>query len=138
MYGILMADIKSLDLSLGMRGEENCKPLLEIHFGNKINYTKPYHPYDYFFEKSFIELKTRRVRHDCYKTTIIPLSKVKRMKKGYNYYFAFSFLDGLYIFKYDEDLVRLGRGGRCDRGCEEWGDYIHIDYRDLTCIVEYD
>ena len=134
-----MNTIKELDLSIGMRGEENCKPLLEIYFSQKLFFTKPYHPYDYFFENSFIELKTRRVRHDCYKTTIIPYHKIKRMREGINYYFAFSFVgDGLYIFRYDENQCTLGKGGRCDRGCEEWGDYVHVDYRNLTCIVKYD
>lgn len=132
-----MADIKDLDLSLGMRGEENCKPLLEIFFGTKINYTEPYHPFDYWFDKCYIELKTRRVSKDRYGTTIVPFSKIRKMREGYTYYFAFSFLDGLYIWNYDGNC-RIAKGGRCDRGCREYNDYIHINTKDLTCIVEYD
>jgi len=52
-----------------------------------------------------IELKTRRIRHDQYPTTMVGQNKIDYCSSpNVDYYFAFNFSDGLYYIKYDRAL----------------------------------
>lgn len=53
----------------------------------------------------YVELKSRRIRHDQYPTAIIGLNKIEFCTDpSKEYYFCFSYLDGLYYIKYDADV----------------------------------
>jgi len=52
----------------------------------------------------FAELKTRRIRHNQYPTTIISADKIAHIEDGKDYYFIWAYVDGLYYLKYDPNL----------------------------------
>jgi hypothetical protein len=53
----------------------------------------------------YVELKTRRIRHDQYPTALIGLNKIEFCSDANKeYYFCFSYLDGLFYIKYDPEL----------------------------------
>lgn len=53
----------------------------------------------------YVELKTRRIRHDAYPTAIIGKNKVDFCSDpSKDYYFVFSYLDGVFYIKFDADL----------------------------------
>jgi hypothetical protein len=71
----------------------------------------------------FVELKTRRIKHDTYDTAIIGLNKIAfcEQVKDVDYWFAYCYTDGIFVVKYDKELfdefeVRHDyiRGARCD------------------------
>ena len=53
----------------------------------------------------YVELKTRRIRHNAYPTAIIGKNKVDFCSDpSKEYYFVFSYLDGVFYIKFDSDL----------------------------------
>lgn len=54
----------------------------------------------------YVELKTRRIKHDQYPTAIIGLNKLKWCQRDptKEYYFVFCYTDGLYYIKYDDTV----------------------------------
>jgi len=53
----------------------------------------------------YVELKTRRIRHDTYSTAIIGKNKIDYCSDpSKEYYFVFSYLDGVFYIKYDDQL----------------------------------
>jgi len=53
----------------------------------------------------YVELKTRRIRHNAYPTAIIGKNKIDFCSDpSKEYYFVFSYLDGVFYIKYDADL----------------------------------
>ncbi len=54
----------------------------------------------------FVELKTRRIKHNTYDTTIVGLNKIAFCEQvgDVNYWFAFCYTDGIYVIKYDKEL----------------------------------
>jgi len=53
----------------------------------------------------YIDLKTRRIRHDMYATAIIGANKVAmaEMNPTRDYWFVFKYVDGLYGIKYSKE-----------------------------------
>jgi hypothetical protein len=53
----------------------------------------------------FVELKSRRIKHDAYDTAIIGLNKIAFCEtvEGVQYWMAFCYLDGIYVIQYDSD-----------------------------------
>lgn len=53
----------------------------------------------------YVELKTRRIKHDAYPTTLIGLNKVMACKdEGVQYWFCYAYEDGLYAIQYEKTL----------------------------------
>jgi hypothetical protein len=53
----------------------------------------------------YVELKSRRIRHDTYPTAIIGLNKTEFARKsGVECYFVWLYTDGLFYCKYDPEL----------------------------------
>ena len=53
----------------------------------------------------YVELKTRRIRHNAYPTAIIGKNKIDFCSDpSKEYYFVFSYLDGVFYIKFDADL----------------------------------
>ena len=93
-----------------------------------IKMTKRNFIFDYVGENKYIELKKRNLPSNKYDDTMIPLNKILYCKgKPEDYYFVFSFEDGNFIWKYnDEDQLNYRRGGRKDRRYNEFKDYCYI------------
>ena len=53
----------------------------------------------------YVELKTRRIRHNAYPTAIIGKNKINFCSDpSKEYYFVFSYLDGVFYIKFDAEL----------------------------------
>jgi hypothetical protein len=53
----------------------------------------------------YVELKTRRIRHDAYSTAIIGKNKIDFCSDpSKEYYFVFSYSDGVFYIKFDAKL----------------------------------
>ena len=86
------------------------------------------HTFDFVGENKFIELKQRNLESSKYPDTMMGLNKIKYCEdKPEDYYFVFSFNDGLFYWKYNnEDELNYRSGGRRDRGYNEYKDYCYI------------
>ena len=63
---------------------------------------------DFSSKDCYIELKSRRCEKDKYPDTMIGINKINFAKKSEKpTYFCFSFTDGLYCWKYDEEEAEI-------------------------------
>jgi len=86
------------------------------------------HIFDFKGENKLIELKQRNCASHKYVDTMIGINKIAYCtNKDIDYYFVFSFTDGIYYWKYNtEDQLNYRCGGRRDRNCNEFKDYCYI------------
>lgn len=135
-------EILNTDLAFGLPKEDPVLEKLRRHFEEEIaKSTYQYCPHDGFSKTTEYEIKSRRNRYNQYPTTIVPVSKVRDMKRD-RLVFVFNFYDGLYYSEYDKDrfakynikmveAVRK-RGGVVGKTIEPHfeipiGDLIHIN-----------
>jgi hypothetical protein len=95
------------DLSFGLASEEDSLETLQSFLGTTLRRKGGYAVMD--FENPdrtvFCELKSRRIRHDQHPTAIIGANKVAwAASKPGEHWFAFCYVDGLYVIKYDTEL----------------------------------
>lgn len=99
-----------------------------------------YYIFDYVCEYCFVELKSRRNTKDKYPDTMVGKNKLDCASKAERpVFFCFSFTDGLYYWKYNEDDIARGdvkfrKGGRNDRGRPEYTEYAFINTAILNKI----
>lgn len=95
------------DLSFGANSESANREKIEQFLDVVLEKTDTYAVMDWANTSHtiYVELKSRRIRHDQYPTAIIGLNKVEFCNDpAKSYYFCFSYLDGLYYIKYDPAL----------------------------------
>ena len=132
-------DKKSIqnDLKFGEKNECKIQPLLERKFKCKLKKTTDeFGVIDFSNDEEgvYIELKTRRNKHNCYKegvrvgyNKIVKMSKMKHTKKKY---VCFNCLDGVYVRKYHKKLLKYEKikQKRMDRdGDGSWFILIKIE-----------
>ena len=126
------------DMTFGFSEEDRLKPLLEKKFGELTKLDK-YSSYDFENENYLIEMKSRRINHDKYNTLMINYSKIEKidsmvgsgeLDEDKNIVFIFNCEDGIYYWDLNKDEYTLGKGGRCDRGCNEFYKmaFINIEF----------
>ena len=119
---------KQADLKMGLQMEDVLKPVFESKFG-ELNKTHQYHSFDYENENVFIELKTRNAKWKQYPSLMFSTKKIDYIKNNNitkDVYFFWKLTDGLYYWKYDEDEYEIHRGGRNDRGRNEYTNVVYI------------
>jgi hypothetical protein len=96
---------------------------------------------DYFCDCCMVELKSRNVKKDTYKTTMVGMNKInfalRNSKKAS--YFVFEFTDGLYYWKLNKDELETfekRKGGTTKRGEVEQSEYLFIPVDILINIKE--
>jgi hypothetical protein len=98
------------DLAYGEANETNINGRLNQTFGATLVRRGGYNIFDYVGRSDMgktieVELKTRRIAHDKYATALIGRNKIEYCSNPEtDYYFAFSYLDGIYYIKYDPAL----------------------------------
>ncbi len=95
------------DYLLGFGSERKCISLLGNFFAKPLYSNGRYAPFDYSDEGKtiFVELKTRRISHDAYPTTIIGANKVAQCTDPTKqYWFAYCYQDGIYVIQYNKEL----------------------------------
>jgi len=134
--------MNTIDLKKGLKSEEEVLLILKTVFNNNLERTKKYDTFDYWSKEynSFIELKTRNIKHDSYSDVMCGLNKLNFAKQNetYNFYFCFRFIDGLYIHKFNKDKIYdIRNGGRCDRGYDETKKTFFIKQTDLIPFNDF-
>lgn len=95
------------DLEFGTKNEENVHSTLENVFKKTLIRRGGYSTFDYDDGQTFfVELKTRRINHCAYPTSLIGANKVAiaANNPSKKYWFCFSYLDGLYGIEYNKEL----------------------------------
>jgi hypothetical protein len=134
--------MKADDLKKGLKSEEEVLVILKTVFGNNLERTAKYDLFDYFDKanNSFIELKTRNIKHNTYLDIMCGLNKLNFAKNNdtLKFYFCFRFIDGLYIHKFNkEKKYDVRTGGRLDRGCDESKLTFFINQKDLIPFDDF-
>jgi hypothetical protein len=115
---------KNDDLKFGLSSEQKNKATLEAFFGCGLKKTGTYDPMDWVDEANtiFIEMKTRRIKHDAYPTTLIGKNKADFCEtSNATCYFVFVYVDGMYYIKYDKELFATFDCADYQRGWREGG-----------------
>lgn len=123
------------DKKYGDNSENNIIDCIEKHFDTKITKTNGYYDLmDFYDDDNYYEIKSRRNKYNQYPTTMIGYNKILYAQKSIkDVYFIFSFTDGNYYYKYnDNDKFNINMGGRDDRGKEEFKKYFYIPIENLT------
>ena len=128
------------DLNFGIGEEETLKPQLEKWIGGSIKKLDEMNLFDFELEeqKILIELKSRRITHNKYTTALIGQNKVnlavEKQKEGYEIFFVFNYVDGIYFVKFHNEMVKYPTRylKRFDR---QWGHYVvEINVNELQRI----
>ena len=91
------------DLIFGLDQEKIVLPILEKYFNDKIQHTKDkYSKFDFQGEKFKYELKSRKIKHNQYKTALLGYNK--KPDDTQEQYFIFNYIDGIYYIKYEDTL----------------------------------
>ena len=126
------------DMDFGFGEEDTIKPLLEEKFG-ELHKLDKYNPFDFENEEYIIEVKSRRIPHNKYNSLMFNYSKIEKLE-GYEdrkpAIFVFNCLDGIYYWEYDSSQFTSGRGGRCDRGCNEYSQMAYVPIEHIKPIEE--
>jgi len=131
------------DLAFGNESEQKNLSTLSSFVGRPLQKTPDFHCFDYTDNGNtvYLELKTRRLRHNQFPTAIVGKNKVDWCRDpAKTYYFCFCYNDGLYTIRYDPevfktfrvqtDYVRSARYG-CGNPVQT---VVHIPYSHLTRV----
>lgn len=109
-----MTSIRSLanDLSFGLKKEFDILPTIinnwkddENIMNTKDIYNDAYYSYDFESRNgSSWEVKSRRIKKECYPTTIIPVHKIRMVDTPQ--FFIFNFTDKCCYIKYEKELFK--------------------------------
>jgi len=129
----------SADETFGLLHEQLTLSTINEVFGGGFKKTADkYHPYDFVKEsKEYIELKTRRCKHDTYPTAMIGLNKINYAKKNPECKFKllYKYEDGLYYHDVDPTKnYQKACGGRADRGTPEWKTCCYVPREELIKV----
>lgn len=96
------------DLAFGEANEMTTHEVLEAYLDTTLERKGGYAVFD--FENPtktiFVELKSRRIKHDQYDTAIIGLNKIAFCDQvnDVDYWIAFCYTDGVFVIKFDKEL----------------------------------
>lgn len=127
---------KNEDLAFGLASEATNRRKLEAFFGCGLNKTAQFDAMDWSNDPKslFVEMKTRRIRHNQYPTALIGKNKVDFCKKSNaDCYFVYVYQDGIYYIKYDEALFATFECAEYERGWREGG----IQPKQLFYFIPY-
>lgn len=128
----MLNPVKINDLSFGLKKEITEIEKIRNRFSNSLKPTNNFFVFDYVSPECYVELKARRNKLNTYPDTMVGKNKMDYAETADRpVYFVFSFIDGLYYWRYNkEDIlnggVRFSVGGRCDRGKAEYKQYAYI------------
>lgn len=96
------------DIAFGTTSEITNHELLQAYLDTTLERKGGYAVFDFENPNKtvFVELKSRRIKHNTYDTAIIGLNKVAFCDQlsDAEFWFAFCYSDGLYIIKYDKNV----------------------------------
>ena len=101
-----------------------------------------YYEFDKYNLDCFVEIKTRRIRHNQYHSLMFGENKLKKaedLKKNnpsLRIFFIWVCTDGTFYWEHGKSDYTLEVSGRTDRGCDERNMCCHIDTADLKELCE--
>ena len=133
-----MNNIQRKDLNFGFKSEEEIHHILEDVFGNLLRSKKnpemgEFYEFDKYNEDYFIEVKTRRIKHDKYNTLFFGENKLIKgdelLKKcpHLRIFYLWRCNDGIYGWEHRSSEYDVCKRGRCDRGKDEFDDCVDIN-----------
>ena len=133
-----MNNIQRKDLNFGFKSEEEIHSILEELFGNLLRSNRnpemgEYYEFDKYNEDYFIEVKTRRIKHDKYPTLFFGENKLIKgdelLKKcpHLRIFYLWRCNDGIYGWEHRSSEYDVCKRGRCDRGKDEFDDCVDIN-----------
>ena len=132
-----MNNIQKNDLNFGFKNEEQIHVILEEEFGTLLRSSKnpemgKYYEFDKYNEDYFIEVKTRRIKHNQYPSLFFGNNKLIKgdelLKKNPNLriFYLWRCNDGIYGWEHKSSEYTIEKRGRCDRGKDEFDDCVDI------------
>ena len=132
-----MNNIQKNDLNFGFKSEEQIHVILEEEFGKLLRSSKnpemgKYYEFDKYNEDYFIEVKTRRIKHNQYPSLFFGNNKLIKgdelLKKNPNLriFYLWRCNDGIYGWEHKSSEYTIEKRGRCDRGKDEFDDCVDI------------
>jgi len=132
-----MNNTKRNDLNFGFKSEEEIHVILEEEFGTLLRSSKnpemgKYYEFDKYNEDYFIEVKTRRIKHNQYPSLFFGNNKLIKgdelLKKNPNLriFYLWRCNDGIYGWEHKSSEYTIEKRGRCDRGKDEFDDCVDI------------
>ena len=104
----MTAPTQKNDIAFGTNSELNNLDILQTFLDTQLERKGGYAVFD--FENPtktiFVELKSRRIKHDTYDTAIIGFNKVafaNHFDDGTQFWFAFCYTDGVFVVKYNKE-----------------------------------
>jgi len=128
------------DYLYGIQKQKEILPILRDHFGNGLNETVGrWKKYDFFTDKSFFELKSRKNTKTKYPTTLLTCNKVTHENEK-RIIFIFNFTDELCYIRYDPDVFSTFERRLFSRINEAFDEkeYYYIPIERLTTIKKYE
>jgi hypothetical protein len=96
------------DIAFGEASEMTNLDVLQTFLDTTLERKGGYAVFDYENPSKtiFVELKTRRIRHDTYDTALIGFNKVAFCNtiNDVDYWFAYCYTDGIFVIKFDKEL----------------------------------
>jgi hypothetical protein len=131
------------DITFGEASEQNIQNQLQQFLAEPLQRQGGYSLMDFCNEGKtvWVELKTRRIRHNQYPTAIIGRNKINFCSDPEKkYYFVYAYTDGLFYIKYDKELFDTFEVGDFQRGnrpdCYNGpSTVVHIPYSHLTPLI---
>lgn len=125
-----MNSIQKRDLEFGFRSEEETHEYLESVFGklmkSKLNPEMgDYYEFDKYNDNYFIEMKTRRIKHDKYESLFFGVNKLDKgdelLKKcpHLRIFYLWRCNDGVFYWEHKSSEYEIKKRGRTDRGKNE-------------------
>ena len=132
-----MNNIQKNDLNFGFKNEEQIHVILEEEFGKLLRSSKnpemgKYYEFDKYNEDYFIEVKTRRIKHNQYPSLFFGNNKLIKgdelLKKNPNLriFYLWRCNDGIYGWEHKSSEYTIEKRGRCDRGKDEFDNCVDI------------
>lgn len=139
-----MNTIKKNDLLVGEKSEKDMITNFSKMFG-ELNFTKQYDNFDFFNDEFYIELKTRNIKHNQYKTLYFSEYKyykgLELLKHNKRIIFIWRCNDGCYFWELKEDNHEtegfLAQGGRTDRGKREIYNLFNVKSEFIKPLEEF-
>jgi len=136
---------QQIDLSFGFKNENDIHKILEEYFGTlfktKLNPEMgDYYEFDKYNEKYFIEIKSRRIKHNQYNSLFFGENKFKKgneiLKKcpHIRIFYLWKCNDGIYGWEHNSSEYDICKRGRCDRGKDEYSNCIDIKQKNIKSL----
>ena len=132
-----MNNIKRNDLNFGFKSEEQIHAILEEEFGTLLRSSKnpemgKYYEFDKYNEDYFIEVKTRRIKHNQYPSLFFGNNKfikgeeLLKINPNLRIFYLWRCNDGIYGWEHGSSEYTIEKRGRCDRGKDEFDNCVDI------------